>query len=123
MSATTIFIGILSMAHLILVLLLIPLLKQIISTAKQAETTLANMDKELVPLLTTTQETVEELQILTASLNDKVEKTDTLFAEIGEASHLVAATSAIVKDNISPVLIQLAGVTSGFRAFTSFFRR
>lgn len=119
MTATTIFIGILSIAHLILVLLLIPVLKQIIRTAKQAETTLA----ELSPVLETTQETVEELQLLTASMNSKIEKTDTLFTEIGEASHVVAATSAIVKDNISPVLIQLAGITSGFKAFTTFFKR
>ncbi len=123
MTATTIFLGILSLAHLVLVLLLIPVIRQVISTAKQAETTLTNIDKELPKLLATTQETAEELQILTASINSKIEKTDNLFTEIGEASHLVAATSAILKDSLSPILIQLAGVTSGFKAFTTFFRR
>lgn len=123
MTATTIFLGILSLAHLVLVLLLIPVIRQIIRTARQAETTLANIDKELPQLLATTQETAEELQILTASINSKIEKTDNLFTEIGEASHLVSATSAILKDSLSPVLIQLAGVTSGFKAFTTFFRR
>ncbi len=123
MTATTIFLAILSLAHLLLVILLIPVITQIIKTAKQAETTLANLDTELVPLLQTTNETVEELQVLTSSINDKVEKTETLFTEIGEASHLVATTSAILKDNISPVLVQFAGITSGFKAFTTFFKR
>ena len=123
MTASTIFLAILSLSHLLLVILLIPLLKQLHTTVKQAETTLANIDTKLTPILETAHETVEELQILTTSLNDKVDKTENLFTEIGEASHVVAATSAILKDNISPFLIQLAGVTSGFKAFTSFFKR
>lgn len=122
MTATTIFLAILSLAHLLLVILLIPVLKQIISTAKQAETTLSNLDAELAPLLETTNSTVEELQILTSSINDKVDKTENLFAEIGEASHVVSATTSILKDNVSPLLIQLAGVTSGLKAFSRFFK-
>jgi uncharacterized protein YoxC len=122
-TATTIFIAILSLSHLLLVILLIPLLKQIRATVKQAETTLSNVDTKLAPLLETANETVEELQILTTSINDKVARTDNLFTEIGEASHIVSATSAILKDNISPLLIQLAGVTSGIKAFTTFFKR
>lgn len=123
MTATTIFLAILSLAHIILIILLIPVLKQVQKTAKQAETTLANLDAELAPLLETANETVEELQILTASVNEKVEKTENLFTEIGEASHLVAATSSVLKDKISPVLFQLAGITSGIKAFGTFFKR
>jgi uncharacterized protein YoxC len=122
-TATTIFIAILSLSHLVLVLLLIPVFSQIIKTAKQAEKTLATIDTELAPLLVTTQETVEELQVLTSSVNSKIEMTDGLFNEIGEASHIVATTSSILKDSISPILIQLAGITSGFKAFTTFFKR
>ncbi len=123
MTSTSIFLGILCLAHVILVIVMIPVLMQILKTAKQVEATLTRHDTILTPLLLTVSETVEELQLLTSSINNKVEKTDTLFAEIGEASHVVAATTSIIKDSIGPVLIQLAGVTSGIKAFTTFFRR
>ncbi|MDA3970490.1 MAG: DUF948 domain-containing protein [Desulfobulbaceae bacterium] len=118
-----IFLAILSLAHLLLVILLIPVLKQVRRTAKHAETTLDNLDKQLVPLLETAHATAEELQLLTISVNDKIDKTDNLFAEIGEASHVVATTSAILRDKVSPLLIQLAGVSSGVKAFSNFFKR
>lgn len=123
MTASTIFLAILSLAHLLLVIWLIPVLKQLHRTAKHAETTLDNLDKQLVPLLETANDTAEELQLLIISVNDKIEKTDTLFAEIGEASHVVATTSAILRDKVSPLLIQLAGVSSGVKAFSNFFKR
>lgn len=123
MTASTIFLAILSLAHLLLVIWLIPVLKQLHRTAKHAETTLDILDKQLVPLLETANDTTEELQLLIISVNDKIEKTDTLFAEIGEASHVVATTSAILRDKVSPLLIQLAGVSSGVKAFSNFFKR
>lgn len=123
MTATTIFLAILSLSHLLLVILIVPALKQIQKTAKKAETTLENLDTQVIPFLETAHATMEELQILTSSVNDKIDKTDILFTEISEASHVVATTSAILRDKVSPLLIQLAGVASGVKAFSNFFRR
>lgn len=123
MTPSTIFLAVIAFSFVALVAALIPTLQQIRKTAKKLEGTLEQVSSEIDPLIKSATETAEELQILTASINDKIDQTDTLFNEVQEAGHVLLATSHILKDKVSPALIQVASLNAGLKAFTKFFTR
>lgn len=123
MTPSTIFLAVIAFSFVALVATLIPTLQQIRKTAKKLEGTLEQVSTEIDPLIKSATETAEELQILTASINDKIDQTDTLFNEVQEAGHVLLATSHILKDKVSPALIQVASLNAGLKAFTKFFTR
>ncbi len=123
MTPSTFFLAIIAFSFVVLVAALIPTLQQIRKTAKKLEGTLDHVDKEMEPLIKSATDTAEELQILTASINDKIDQTDILFNEVQEAGHVLLATTHILKDKISPALIQIASLNAGIKAFTKFFTK
>ncbi len=123
MTPTTFFLAVIAFSFLILVVALVPTLLQIRKTAKRLEGTIEHIDTEVEPLIKAATETAEELQIMTASINDKIDQTDTLFNEVQEAGHVLLATTHILKDKISPGLIQLASINAGIKAFAKFFNK
>jgi len=122
-SPSTFFLATITLAFVVLVAALIPTLLQIRRTTKKLEETLAHLDTEINPLIKSATETAEELQILTASINDKIDQTDILFNELQEVGHVLLATAHILKDKISPALIQIASLNAGLKAFAKFFSR
>ena len=92
------------------------------SLAKVDET-MDKVNNDLDPLLLATTETVEELQILTASLNDKLDRTDSIINHAEEAITVIASTTYILKDKVAPILIQIASLNAGLKGFTRFFTR
>lgn len=120
---TTFFLAVIAFSFVILVAALIPTLLQIRKTAKRLEGTLEHVHEKIDPLIKSATETAEELQILTASINDKVDQTDTFFNEIQETGHVLLATTHILKNKISPSLIQVASINAGIKAFSKFFSR
>ncbi len=121
MTPTTFFLAVIALSFVVLVAALIPTLQQIRKTARKLEGTLDHVDTEIGPLFKSATETAEELQILTASINDKIDQTDTLFNEVQEAGHMLLATTNILKDKVSPALIHIASLNAGIKAFTKFF--
>lgn len=123
MTPSTLLLAVIAVAFVVLVAVLIPTLQQIRKTAKRLEDTLEHVDTEVQPLIKSATETADELQILTASINDKIDQTDILFNELQEAGHVLLATTHILKDKISPALIHIASLNAGLKAFTRFFTR
>ncbi len=123
MTPTTFILAVIALSLVVLVAALVPTLYQIKKTAKKLEGSLEQLDTKIEPLISSATETAEELQILTASINDKIDQTDVLFNEIQEAGHILLATTHILKNKISPALIQIAGINAGIKAFSKFFIR
>jgi uncharacterized protein YoxC len=119
---STFSLAIIAFSLVILVAALIPTLVQIRRTAKRLESTLNHLNTEMVPLIQTATNTAEEFQFLTASINDKLDKTDTLFNEVQEAGHVLLATTNILRNKITPALIQIASVSAGIKAFSKIFK-
>lgn len=120
---STFFLAVIAFSLVVLVVALVPTLHQIRKTAKKMEGTLEHLGTEMDPLIQSATDTAEELQILTASINDKLDKTDTLFDEVQEAGHVLLATTHILRDKISPALIQIASINAGIKAFSKFFTK
>lgn len=123
MTPSTYLLALIALSFVVLILFLIPTLIQIRKTAKQLAETLEHVDTEMGPLIKSATETAEELQILAASINDKIDQTDTLFNEVQEAGHVLLATTHILRDKIAPALIQVASINAGIKAFTKFFTK
>jgi len=119
----TLFLTVIALAVVVLVAMLIPTLYQIRMTSKKLKETVEQVRVELIPLIKSATATSDELQTLTASINNKMDQTNMLFNELQEAGHLVLATTHILKNKISPALIQVAGLNAGIKAFTNFFTR
>ncbi len=123
MTPLTLFLTVIALAVVVLVAMLIPTLYQIRMTSKKLKETVEQVRVELIPLIKSATATSDELQTLTASINNKMDQTNMLFNELQEAGHLVLATTHILKNKISPALIQVAGLNAGIKAFTNFFTR
>lgn len=123
MTPSTFFLAVIAFALVVIAVALVPTLQQIRRSAKKLEGTLEHLDTEMIPLLKSATDTTEELHIMTASINDKIDQTNTLFNEIQEAGHVLLATTNILKNKVSPALIQIASVNAGIKAFTKFFTK
>ncbi|OKY75473.1 MAG: hypothetical protein BM485_06930 [Desulfobulbaceae bacterium DB1] len=123
MSTSDIFYMTASVAMVIIVVLLIPALNQIKRTTRKAEETLDAINRELEPLLAKATETSSELQILTLSLNDKIERTDNIIETLQQTGNTLLSTAILVKKTINPLVAQVGGISAGVAAFTSFFKK
>ncbi|MDR9500701.1 MAG: DUF948 domain-containing protein [Desulfurivibrionaceae bacterium] len=123
MTPLTMFLTVIALAVVVLMAMLIPTLYQIRMTSKKLKETVEQVGVELVPLIKSATATSDELQTLTASINDKMDQTNILFNELQEAGHVLLATTHILKNKISPAFIQIAGLNAGIKAFTNFFTR
>lgn len=123
MPISDIFFIIASVGVVIIVAALVPALYQIKRTAEMAETSLAKINNELEPFLHKATEVNGELHILTVSLNEKIEKTDHIIDTVQQAGDTLLSTASLVKETITPVVVQISALSAGVAAFTNFFKK
>ena len=123
MAIIDIFYIVASVSLVVICAALIPVLAQVKQTARKAEITLETLNKDMEPLLQRVTEVSEELQILSASLNEKIEKTDHIIDTVQYAGDTLLTTSKIIRDTVTPVVAQIGGISAGIAAFTSFFKK
>ena len=123
MALIDIFLIVASISLVVIVAALVPVLSQVKRTALCAESTLTTLNNDLAPLLAKVAESTDELQILTASLNEKIEKTDLIIDTVQQAGNTLLETSTVVKNTVTPVIAQIGGVSAGIAAFRSFFTK
>lgn len=104
-----------------LVTVLIPALIQIKRTAQKAEILTDQLNTNLQPLLDKVEETSSELQDLSISIRDKIDKTDTILDTTWEASRSLVNTVDLLQKTVTPIISQIGGVSAGIKAFSSFF--
>lgn len=121
MAIIDIFLIIASISLVVIVAALVPVLTQFKKTALCAESTLMTLNNDLAPLLAKVAESTDELQVLTASLNEKIEKTDLIIDTVQQAGNTLLETSTVVKNTVIPVIAQIGGISTGIAAFRNFF--
>ena len=112
-----------SISLIALIIVLIPTLVQLKRTALKAETALETINRDLDPLLVKVHEVSEELQILSASLNEKIEKTDTIIDTVQQAGDNLLSTTDVIRETVTPVVAQIGGISAGITAFARFFKK
>ncbi len=105
-----------------LTLFLVPTLVQIRRTGKKAEKLLTSLDKEIPSLLKSLSSTATELEVLSLTINSKVEQTDNIIETTRYASETLLTTSKIVRDAVVPIAAQIGGLHAGITTFISFFK-
>lgn len=123
MATSDIFFIIASVGIVILVATLVPVLYQLKRTAEKAEIALEKINNELEPFLHKTTEVSEELHTLSVSLNEKIERTDHIIDTAQQAGDALLSTASLVKDTVTPVIVQIGAFSAGIAAFTNFFKK
>jgi uncharacterized protein YoxC len=122
-ATSDIFFIIASVGIVILVATLVPVLYQLKRTAEKAEIALEKINNELEPFLHKTTEVSEELHTLSVSLNEKIERTDHIIDTAQQAGDALLSTASLVKDTVTPVIVQIGAFSAGIAAFTNFFKK
>jgi uncharacterized protein YoxC len=122
-ATSDIFFIIASVSIVIVVAALLPVLYQLKRTAEKAEIAWEKINKDLEPFLHKATVVSEELCSLSASLHEKIEKTDRIIDTVRLAGDTLLSTADLVKDAVTPVTVQLRGISAGIAAFTGFFKK
>lgn len=112
-----------SISLIVIVAAVLPVLFQLKRTYRKAEITLSSLNKDMEPLLTKITEMSDELQTLSASLNTKIEKTDSIIDTAQQAGDALLSTTTLIKETVTPVVAQIGGISAGIAAFASFFKK
>ncbi len=100
---------------------LIPALIQIKRTVKQAEIFTDQLNTNLQPALDNINETSSELQNLSISIRDKIDKTGTILDTTQDVSRSLLNTVDLLQETVTPIISQVGGISAGIKAFSSFF--
>ena len=102
---------------------LVPALVQLKRTAQKTELFIDTLNREISPLLRSLSQTAGELQSLTASMNEKMDKVDAVMDTVEDTGHILRNTAAMIKQTIVPIATEIGGFGTGVRAFMHFFTR
>lgn len=123
MTISDFFLLIASISLAVVAFITVPALLQIRRTFKKTETLIDTLNNEIGPLARSLKETASELQILSITLNSKVEKTDRIIETVQQSADTLLMSSRMVKDIAVPVMAQIGGLRAGVKAFTNFFTK
>jgi uncharacterized protein YoxC len=98
----------------------VPLLWQIKKSIHHTEKSITNLFNELNPLVHSLAEITTELENITSSVNEKIDKADEILDTIKDASEIFLTTGNILKKSLVPASNQINAVRSGILAFINF---
>ncbi len=122
MELTDLLIIITVLSLIVLLAVLIPALIQVKKTTRKTEILIDQLSAGLEPLLTNINATSAELQELSETLREKIDKTDTILESAQEASFVLFNISSQLKEAVTPLIPQIGGIAAGINAFSNFFR-
>jgi uncharacterized protein YoxC len=99
---------------------LVPTLMQLKRTAEKTELLMEMLHRDISPLLQSLSETSNELQILTTSINQKVDKIDATIDIIQDTGAILRSTAGTFKQTVVPVIAQASSLGAGIRAFVQY---
>jgi len=123
MTITEIFYLLAGLAIAILTLLLIPVLLQIRRTGRQAERLMTDLDREMIPLLKNLNDTTAEVQLLSNSINHKLDDIEQVIRTARHATENFLMASNLVKKTLLPVITQVGGISAGLLAIANLLRK
>lgn len=110
------------LAIAILTLLLVPVLLQIRRTYRRAELLMANLDQEMIPLLKNLNDATVELQLMSTSINHKLDEVEQVIRTARHATENFLLASSLVKKTLLPVITQVGGFSAGLLAIVKLLR-
>jgi uncharacterized protein YoxC len=122
------FVLVFSIATVILLIYLIPVLKQLRKTAATAEKTLSDLDRELVPLIQQTKQTMEEVNRITAEisqmtvgLREQISLFENVIANFRSIAERAQQISSLVYDQVeTPIINVLNNINAFKQGFSTF---
>ena len=112
-----------ALAIIVITIFLVPLLIQLRKVGERAESLLGNLNQEIPPLLKNINASATELQLLTSSLNRKVEEVDQLLGLARSASNNLMNTSNLFSNTLLPFIAKVGSLGAGLFAFFSYFKK
>lgn len=122
MNILDIFLIIASIGIAATVAVVVPALLQLKRTYRKAEFFVDSLNTDLAPLLKSLSQTSMELQILSATANDKLKRTDRILDNIQHASNTLLMASDMVRSTLVPVVAQVGGLVTGIKTVINFFK-
>lgn len=118
------FFSLLSAVSLFAIALaLVPTFLQFRRTLQKTEVLIETLNTHVDPLCRSLIEAANEIQILSISLSDKLEKTDAVIYTAQKSADILLTTTTMLKETISPFITQLGGFSAGIMAFSHFLKR
>lgn len=102
---------------------LVPTFLQFRRTLQKIEVFIEALNTHVDPLCRSLTEAANEVQLLSISLSDKVEKTDAVIYTAQRSAETLLTTTTLIKETVRPFITTLGGVSAGIMAFSQFFNR
>ena len=102
---------------------LVPTLLQFRRTLQKIEILIEALNKNVDPMCRSLTEAANEIQCLSISLNDKLEKTDAVIYTAQRSADMLLATTALLKETATPLITRIGGFGAGIMAFSHFLNR
>ena len=92
-------------------------------TLLKTEILIETLNTHVDPLCRSLTEAANEIQLLSISLSDKLEKTDAVIYTAQRSADMLLTTSTMIKETASPFITQIGGFSAGIMAFAHFLNR
>ncbi len=102
---------------------LVPTFMQFRRTLQKLEICIESINKHVDPLCRSLTEAANEIQLLSISLGDKVEKTDAVIYTAQKSAETLLTTTTMFKEAVRPFITTLGGFSAGVVAFSQFLNR
>lgn len=102
---------------------LVPTFLQFRRTLQKIEVLTESLSKNVDPLCQSLTEAANEIQYLSTSLNDKLEKTAAVIYTAQRSADMLLTTTAMLKETVRPFITQIGGFSAGVIAFSHFLNR
>ncbi|MCA1766414.1 MAG: DUF948 domain-containing protein [Desulfobulbaceae bacterium] len=123
LSPTDLFMIIATVAIIVLLFFLVPFLIQLKQTARRAEALMEDLERDIPAILSSARNSAAEIQKLTESINHKMAETDEIFRRLKYATGTFLMTGKVVRSTLVPALVEIAGVSTGIKAFLHVLHR
>ena len=102
---------------------LVPTFLQFRRTLQKLEVCVENLNKHVDPLCQSLTEAANEIQLLSISMSDKLDKTDTVIYTAQKSADTLLTTATLLKETARPFITEIGGFSAGIMAFSHFLNR
>jgi uncharacterized protein YoxC len=100
----------------LLAFFLIRVLIQLNKLTRNVDGMLKKMEQELIPLVHNFKETSENVNRITAQVQDRVQQTEALFKALKDTAQIVFTINRVLKGGVTSTLLNMAGLAAGVKA-------
>lgn len=102
---------------------LVPTFLQFRRTLQKLEVFIEALNTHVDPMCQSLTEAASEIQMLSISLSDKLDKTDTVIYTAQKSADTLLTTATMIKETARPFITQIGGFSAGIMAFSHFLNR